>query len=151
MSEHVITFEAYEKLKEELNFLSTTNRKEIAERIQKAKDLGDLSENAEYSQAKEDQAFNDGRIAEIQNILKNATIADSAKAGKVGLGSIVKVKVLNKEKELQIVSFNESDPLSGKISNESPIGQALLNKKKGDMIEVNTPSGKIAYEILGIK
>ncbi|PLX27930.1 transcription elongation factor GreA [Candidatus Parcubacteria bacterium] len=151
MTEQIITQEGYDKLKEELEFLKTTKRKEIAQRIQTAKDMGDLSENAEYSEAKDAQAFNEGRIAEITHSLKNLTIVKNGESkGSVGMGSKIKVKANDKEKEFVIVSFNEADPLTGKISNESPLGQAFLNKEKGTKVSVETPRGTVEYEILEI-
>lgn len=148
---HIITKEAYEKLKEEIKELETTKRREIAERIQKAKDLGDLSENAEYSEAKEAQAFNEGRILELKALVKDVTVAKAQKGGGVGLGSKVKVRIGGKkEKVFTIVSFNEADPLEGKISNESPIGAALIGGKEGDRVAAETPKGEAEYEILAI-
>ncbi|NCD00601.1 transcription elongation factor GreA [bacterium] len=152
MAEQLITQEGYDKLKSEVDYLSTTKRREIADRIEKAKELGDLSENAEYSEAKDAQALNDARIIEISNILKNVTIVESSGSSKeIAMGSVVTVKAGNKEKVFTIVSFNEADPLEGKISNESPLGTALLNKKKGDEVKVETPRGEIKYKIIKIK
>lgn len=152
MSEQIITQEGYNKLKEELDFLSTVKRKEIAERIERAKELGDLSENAEYSEAKDAQALNEGRILELADILKNVVVVDSIgnKKGEVDMGSKVKVQVNGKEKEYEIVSFNEADPLNGKISNESPLGMAFLGKKKGDELKVETPKGQVTYKIISV-
>ncbi|HNV12600.1 MAG TPA: transcription elongation factor GreA [bacterium] len=153
MENQIITQEGYNKLKEELDLLSTTRRKEIAERIERAKELGDLSENAEYSEAKDAQALNEGRILELTNILKNVTVVESIKSsgGKIDMGSHIKVSCDKKEKEFIIVSFNEADPLNGKISNESPIGMAFLGKKKGDEVVVETPRGEFKYKILDVK
>lgn len=153
MENQIITQEGYNKLKEELDLLSTTRRKEIAERIERAKELGDLSENAEYSEAKDAQALNEGRILELTNILKNVTVVESIKSsgGKIDMGSHIKVSCDKKEKEFIIVSFNEADPLNGKISNESPIGMAFLGKKKGDEVVVETPKGEFKYKILDVK
>ncbi len=149
---HIITQEAYDKLKNELKNLTTAKRREIADRIQKAKDLGDLSENAEYTEAKDAQAFNEGRILELQSLLKDVTVSSGGAGNKINLGSRIKVKVNGKkEKEYEIVSFNEADPITGKISNESPIGSSLLDKKKGDTVIIETPKGKIEYEIISIK
>lgn len=148
--EHIITKESFEKLKDELNILETEKRRKIADRIQRAKEMGDLSENAEYSEAKDAQAFNEGRITELRNIIKNAEVVETSKSGKVSLGSNVKVKFSGKEREYTIVSFNEADPLNNKISNESPIGSALLNKKKGDRVVVQLPKGDTEYEILNV-
>lgn len=154
MPEQIISQEGYNKLKEELEQLSHVKRREIADRIEKAKELGDLSENAEYHEAKDAQAFNEGRILEIQNMLKNVTIVNEngGADGKVAMGSSVKArnKDTGKEKEFTIVSFNEADPSEGKISNESPLGTAFINKKKGDEVTVETPKGQVAYKILNV-
>lgn len=153
MNDQIITREGYNKLKEELDLLSTVRRKEIAERIERAKELGDLSENAEYSEAKDAQALNEGRILELSAILKNVTVVDSVVdgKGKIDMGSKVKVLVSGKEKEYELVSFNEADPLSGKISNESPLGMAFLGKKKGDEVIAETPRGEVKYKIIDFK
>lgn len=148
MSQQLITQEGYNKLKEELNKRIVQKRIEIAGRIESAKELGDLSENAEYQEAKDEQAFNEGRIMEIQNILKNVVIVENGGSkNEVAMGSRVVVESGVGEKEYTIVSFNESDPLEGKISNESPLGLAFLGKKKGDKVIVNTPKGEIEYKI----
>lgn len=153
MNEQIMTQEGYNKLKEELTFLSNVRRKEIAERIERAKELGDLSENAEYSEAKDAQALNEGRILELSAILKNVTVVEGVSHGKgeVDMGSLVKVSTGSSEREYTIVSFNEADPLSGKISNESPLGMAFLGKKKGDDVVVHTPKGDVKYKILEVK
>lgn len=152
MADQIISQEGYDKLKKELEFLTQEKRKEIADRIQKAKDMGDLSENAEYSEAKDAQAFNEGRIAEITQMLKNLTVVENGNSKtEVGMGSKVAVKCNDKEKIFTIVSFNEADPIEGKISNESPIGKAFTGAKKGDKIEVETPKGVMLYEILNIE
>ena len=150
--DQIITPEGYEKLKNELELLTNVKRKEIADRIQKAKDMGDLSENAEYSEAKDAQAFNEGRIAELLSMLKNLTIVESgSQDGTVSMGSQVTAKSAAGEKIYTIVSFNEADPLSGKISNESPIGKAFLGKRKGDSVSVTTPRGTVDYQITKIE
>ena len=152
MNEQIISQEGYDKLTDELNFLTTVRRKEIAERIERAKELGDLSENAEYSEAKDAQALNEGRVLELTNTLKNVTVVQGdTKHDHVMMGSIVTVKVDNKEKKYTIVSFNEADPLNGKISNESPIGVAFISKRKGDSFEVETPRGIMNYKIINIE
>jgi len=152
MNEQIISPEGYNKLKEELELLSVVRRKEIAERIERAKELGDLSENAEYSEAKDAQALNEGRILELTNTLKNVTIVENTGShDAVVMGAKVTVKSDNKEKQYTIVSFNEADPLAGKISNESPLGVAFLNKKKGDQVEVETPRGLVKYKIIAIE
>lgn len=145
--EQIISEEGYNKLQEELNILTTAKRREIADRIEKAKELGDLSENAEYSEAKEAQAFNEGRIAEITSLLKNITVVKEHAKNEIGMGSKITVESHGKEKEFIIVSFNEADPLAGKVSNESPMGLAFLNKKIGDTVTVHTPKGDIKYKI----
>ncbi len=149
-SSQLITKEGFEKLKQELDYLRNTRRHEIADRIERAKELGDLSENAEYSEAKDEQAFNEGRIAEIEDMLKKLTVVEGQRGSTIDLGSRVKVECKEKEKEFIIVSFNEVDPENNKISNESPIGEALLGKKVGDEAVVNLPSGEVKYKILEV-
>ena len=147
----IISREGYEKLKKELDFLTNVKRREIADRIQKAKDMGDLSENAEYSEAKDAQAFNDGRIAELLSMLKNLTVVDvETNQNEVGMGSSVTVEVEGKHKTYKIVSFNEADPMEEKISNESPLGRAFLNRKIGETVVVSTPKGEKSYKIVKI-
>jgi transcription elongation factor GreA len=151
MSDQIITQEGYNKLQDELIHLSTIKRRAIAERIEKAKDLGDLSENAEYSEAKDAQALNEGRVLELTNILKNVTVVDGGGGhDEVAMGSEVTVKIDGKEKKYTIVSFNEADPLNGKISNESPLGLSFLGKKKGVSVNVETPKGVVEYKIIKI-
>jgi len=152
MSNQIITKEGYEKMKKEIEYLSTVKRREIADRIQKAKDMGDLSENAEYHEAKDAQAYNEGRIMELKATLKNLTVVENGGGGnEVGMGSAITVESQGKKKEYVIVSFNEADPSSGKISNESPLGKAFLGKKKGDKVVVKTPKGEKEYKILDIR
>lgn len=147
MSDQIISQEGYDKLKEDLEYLKTTKRREIANRIQRAKEMGDLSENAEYSEAKDAQAFNEGRVAEITQMLKIVTVVEGGKSGKIGMGSVVTVKSNGKQKIFTIVSFNEADPLEGKISNESPIGSALIGKEKGDKVVIELPKGQTEFKI----
>ncbi len=151
MTDQIISPEGYNKLKEELENLSTVKRREIAERIEAAKELGDLSENAEYADAKEAQAFNEGRIGEIFNLLKNLKVVESKGSGAVGMGSKITVVSDGRERQFEIVSFNEADPLVGKISNESPIGEAFLNRQAGEKVKVVTPKGEVEYKILKIE
>jgi transcription elongation factor GreA len=154
-----ITKKGLEKLKAELNDLIHDKRTEIAERISQAKELGDLSENAEYAAARNDQAFNEGRIIELESILKNAIIIEEQKGKNdvVNVGSTIKIKEHHPEsdgpkiKEYFIVGSHEADPFSGKISNESPIGKALLGAKKGETVEITLPKGVIKCEIVEIK
>lgn len=139
------------KLQAELKDLKTVKRRELANRIEVAKSLGDLSENAEYHEAKDALGFVEGRILEIEDLLKNAVIVEQeAGAINVRVGTTVTVSVNGKEKVFTIVGSNEADPLVGKISNESPIGQSLLGAKAGDQVEVQTPSGTTVYEVLRI-
>ncbi|MFA5966914.1 MAG: transcription elongation factor GreA [Patescibacteria group bacterium] len=140
-----------EELKVELEKL-LGERKDITERIKEARELGDLSENAEYTEAKNKQSFVEGRIAEIETILKVAKVIDeNNKAnGRVSLGSHVKVKVAGDLREYNITGSNEASPILGKISNESPIGQALMGHKKGDVVEIATPDGVKKCEIIEI-
>jgi len=152
MNEQIISQEGYDKLQAELTLLTTVRRKEIAERIERAKELGDLSENAEYSEAKDAQAMNEGRILELTNTLKNVTIVQrNSASNEVAMGSRVTVKVNGNEKEYLIVSFNEADPINGKISNESPLGVAFLHHQKGDEVIVETPKGKVNYKIIKVE
>jgi transcription elongation factor GreA len=156
MPDQIISQEGYNKLKEELDLLVNIKRREIADRIEKAKELGDLSENAEYHEAKDAQAFNDGRIIELSTLLKNLTVVESDGrgngSGKVAMGSNITVKNMKsgEEKKYSIVSFNEAAPGEGKISNESPLGTAFLGRKKGDEVEVTTPKGELKYKIINI-
>lgn len=149
MNEQIISQEGYEKLQKEYDYLSSVKRMEIADRIQKAKEQGDLSENAEYSEAKDAQAFNEGRIAELAAMLKNLTVVENGGNGEVvAMGSSVSVKSKNgQEKNFVIVSFNEADPAEGKISNESPLGRAFVGRRKGDVVMVETPKGTMEYTI----
>lgn len=152
MSDQIISKEGYEKIKKELEYLTNVKRREIADRIQRAKDQGDLSENAEYSEAKDEQAFNEGRIAELSVMFKNLTVVEeNGKSDIIGMGSKVTVATASEKKDYSIVSFNEADPLSGKISNESPLGRALIGKKKGEIVTVATPKGEMKYKILKVE
>ncbi len=143
--------EGIESLEKELQELKTKKRQEIAKRLQEAKDLGDLSENAEYFEAKEAQSFNENRISELQGLLKNAvTIEASSKEDNVGMGSTVEVKSANGAEIFRIVGSAEANPQEGKISNESPLGRAFLGRKIGEEIEINTPGGINKYKIIKI-
>lgn len=153
MQEFLLTQEALEKLKEELE-VHKIKRREITIRIQKAKEFGDLSENAEYSEAKEAQALNEAEISNLENKIKNAVIvskpSQSTRNKIVQIGSSIKVKVGNLEKELYIVSPNQVDPAHGKISHESPLGKALIDNCKGETVHVETVNGVVHYKILEI-
>jgi len=145
------TPQGLDKLKEELEKLKE-NRKVLAEKIAEAKELGDLSENAEYHAAKEEQGMNESRIIEIENILKQAIVVEKDKKSDQGqVGSKVVLKNdKGVETEFEIVGSNEVDPANGKISNESPFGQAMLGKKIGDTVNISTPRGEVVYTILKI-
>lgn len=152
MGEQFITPEGLEKLKQELNELRTVKRPELIQRIQDAKELGDLSENADYQSAKEEQSFIEGKIMDLEDLVKNAVIVKRAKSnGKVGIGSEVKIKSGSAEFQYIITGSNESDPLSGKISNESPLGQAIMDRSAGDEFLITTPNGEMRYKILEVK
>jgi transcription elongation factor GreA len=143
--------EGLEKLKEELKYRVEFLRPEIAKRIKEAKELGDLSENAEYDSAKEAQSSNEGRIEEIKNILEKAVIIKSSNSDVVSVGSSVKVESKKGIQNFIIVGAVESNPSEGFISNESPLGAAFLGRKKGEKVEVKTPKGIVEYKILDIK
>ena len=128
---------------------AVARRSEIAEAIRTARELGDLAENAEYQSARADQERNDNRIAEIDNIINNVEIIKKTNGGKVQLGSVVTLKN-GKTKEFQVVGTVEADPLNGKISDESPIGKALIGKKVGDEVEIKTPAETMTYKITAI-
>jgi len=152
-SKKYITKEGLEKLKGKLEEL-ITKRQEIANRIEEVKEMGDLSENAEYTEAKEEQGFTEGIILKLEDLINNAVIIDNQDKKMrtvVEVGSHVKVKVNDKEKEYSIVGASETDPLNGNISNDSPLGQALIGKKVGEVVDADAPRGKIRYTILEIK
>jgi transcription elongation factor GreA len=152
--QYVMTYEGVKKLETELDYLKTVKRKEITEKIKVALGYGDLSENSEYDEAKNDQAFTEGRILQLENMLKNAVVVDEADLPNdiVAVGAKVKVKdyEFDEEVEYLIVGSAEADPMNFKISNESPVGSALIGKKVGEIIEVMVPDGVNKFEILGI-
>lgn len=146
-----ITEEGLERLKEELEYLKNTKRKEVAERIASAKELGDLSENAEYSEAKDEQSFIENRVAELESIVRSVKIIKKNKrVTSVQVGSNIEVETNGKTLKYSIVGSNEADPLNGKISNESPLGKAFLGRKLADEVEAVVPKGKIKFKILKI-
>ncbi|MDR1559807.1 MAG: transcription elongation factor GreA [Clostridiales bacterium] len=151
----VLTYAGLKSLEEELQGLRTVRRKDVAEKIKEARGQGDLSENAEYDAAKEEQAEIEARIAIIEKMLRNAELIDEddLNADMVGVGSTVKLldEEFNEELSYTIVGSLEADPFGGKISNESPLGQALLQKHAGDEIVVEAPDGMIHYKILAIQ
>ena len=142
-----------EELQKELEILRTTRRKEIAEALEYAKSLGDLSENAEYHQAREDQATCEDRIAEVETIIKDAVIVEHSNTGLANIGSTVDLENLEDKKtySYEIVGVEESDPAAGKISNESPLGSAVIGLAKGDSVSISTPSGDKKYKIKSVK
>jgi transcription elongation factor GreA len=144
-----ITDEGKAELEAELAELKS-RRGAIADKIAEARDFGDLSENAEYDSAREEQGLVESRIAEIEDILLNAEIIKASGKTKVALGSKVELKTGKKTVTYSIVGPVEADPLEGKISNESPIGEALMGKKVGDTVSIATPKGEISYEIVKI-
>lgn len=146
--------EGFNRIQEELENLVTVKRKEVAEKLKEARSYGDLSENAEYDEAKNEQGMLEAQIADLEVILANAIIVDddSVNLDEVGIGSLVKLKDfdLNEIVEYQIVGFTESDVEAGKISDESPIGRACLKKRVGDVFEVEVPIGTLKFEVLDI-
>lgn len=142
------------KLEEELEELKTIKRKEIADKIKVARGFGDLSENAEYDEAKNEQASIEERIAKIENMLVNAVTIDESEitTDKVSVGSKIIIRDLEDDEDLEylIVGSAEADPLEGKISNESPVGRAAIGKRKGDILQVETPAGVVEYRIVKI-
>lgn len=153
----LVTKEGLEKLKEELNYLQEVKRKEVAQRLKEAISYGDLSENAEYEEAKNEQAFVEGRILELEEKIKYAKIIDekAKNAAIVQLGSRVVILNLTRKseekEEYTIVGSTEADPVNHKISNVSPVGKALLDRKIGDVVKVVAPAGMTEYEILKVK
>ena len=146
-----LTRSGLKSLQEEHDSLVNIRRKEVAEKLRKARELGDVPENAAYDAARDEQAFIEGRVAELEDILKRVEVVKNAGAGKVAIGSTVQVHLDGDKQEFKIVGAHEADPTDGKISHESPLGQSLLGKKIGDKIEVEAPVGKLTYCILKIK
>lgn len=144
-----ITAEGKKELEKELEGLKS-RRGEVAEKISNARDFGDLSENAEYDAAREEQGLLETRIAEIEDIITNADIIKANKGGKIGLGSKVEIEAKGKKSVYTVVGPVEADPLEGRISNESPIGMALYGKTVGDEATISTPKGDITYTITSV-
>lgn len=146
--------EGFHKLQEELEYLVTIRRKEVADKLKEARSYGDLSENAEYDEAKNEQGMLEAQIADLETVIANAIIVDddSLSLDEVGIGSYVKLKDFDMDEimEIQIVGSTESDPDNNKISDESPIGKACLKKKVGDVFEVEAPIGTLKFEVLDI-
>lgn len=150
----LLTDEGLRNLEQELETLKTIKRKEIAEKIKVALSFGDLSENSEYDEAKNDQAMTEARIADIESMLKNVKIIDEDELTTevIHVGSKVKVNdaEFDEECQYQIVGSSEADPTNGRISDESPVGKGLLGHKVGDRVEIETPAGTMVYEVLAI-
>lgn len=152
--ENFYTKEGFERLKEELEYLENVRRKQVAARIKDAIAQGDLSENAEYAEAKEEQSFIEGKINELKSKIKHAKIIEkkTTKGGEVVLGAtLIAVNADGEEKEYTIVGSGEADPMNGLLSNESPIGKSFLGKKKGEKVEVQTPGGTQVFSIKEVK
>ena len=154
--EYKLTRERLKALEEELNYLKTTREKEVAEQIKEARSFGDLSENSEYDEAKNEQAKLYGRIAEIENILTYAVVidetTDAAAEDRVGLGCTVKVRDIEFDETdvFAIVGSQEANPMEKRISDDSPFGKAMLGRRIGDIVEVEAPVGVIKFEILDV-
>ena len=146
------TQEGFEKLKQEYDFRTKEERERIKVAIAEARSFGDLSENAEYDEARNEQAKNEARIKELDELIQHAVVVDDSlqDAKTVGLGSTVKVERNGAEVEYKIVGSNEADPFDNKISDVSPVGKALIGAKKGDMVQVDVPSGTISLKVLDV-
>ena len=154
VKETLLTAEGLKKLEEELMYYKSVRRIEVSERIKTAIEYGDSSENSEYDDAKNEQAFIEGHIVELENKINTAKIIDeSVKGDVVSVGSKVTVldTMYNDELEYVIVGSSEADPFNNRISNESPVGKAILGKRKGDEVEVSTPDGPVTFKVLAIQ
>jgi transcription elongation factor GreA len=151
----LLTREGFEKLQEEFRYLTEVRRREVADRIRQAREFGDISENSEYDDAKNEQYLLERRISEVQRRLRNSKIVDpaGAESGSVDLGTRVTLRVVGKDEErtFEIVGANESDPGSGKLSHASPVGRAVLKRRVGEKVTVSTPRGATEYEIVNIE
>ena len=152
VKKNLLTYEGLQKLEDELHDLKVVKRKEVAEKLKEARAQGDLSENAEYDAAKDEQRDVEARIEDIEAILKNAEVVleDEVDVSKIGVGSKIKIldKELKEEMDFKIVGSAEANSLKGRISNESPVGRALIGAKKGDTIKVETQVGVLKYKVL---
>ena len=155
MKEVILTPEGYEKLKHEIEYLSTEKRREVAERIRVAREFGDITENSEYDDAKNDQALLEHRIATLEERLKAARVIEAGEvsADEVSIGSHVTLKDVdaNETIEYHIVGSAEANPAEHKLSNESPVGKAIIGRKKGETVEVAAPRGALKFQIVDIK
>jgi transcription elongation factor GreA len=151
----ILTPEGYEKLKQEIEYLSNDKRREVADRIRVAREFGDIAENAEYDDAKNEQALLESRIALLEERLLNARVvtADEVSADVVSIGTKVKLRDMDAGKTVEyfIVGSAEANPAEHKLSNESPVGKAILGRKKGEVVEVAAPRGSLKFKILGIE
>ena len=154
-NQELLTQEGLEKLQEEFRYLTENRRREVADRIRQAREFGDISENSEYDDAKNEQYLLERRISEVQRRLRNAKVVDpgGVETGAVDLGTRVTLRVVGKEEErtFQIVGANESDPGSGKLSHSSPVGRAVLKRRVGEKVTVATPRGATEYEIVNVE
>lgn len=146
-----LSAEGLEKLKQEYEDRKKRVRNEISEKISAAKELGDLSENFEYQEAKDAQGLNEMRLVELEGMIKDYSLVEQQTGGTIGLGSRFVTEANGTTRTFEIVGSNEADPLKGKISNESPIGMAFIGHNEGEMIEVNVPSGTMKYKILKVE
>ena len=155
MKDVILTKEGYEKLKKEIEYLSTEKRREVADRIRVAREFGDIAENSEYDDAKNEQALVEHRIALLEERLLSARVIEKKDIAKdvVSVGSTVKLRDMgaNKTFEYRIVGSAEANPAEQKLSNESPVGKAIMGKKKGETVEVSAPRGSMKFKILEIK
>lgn len=155
MKEVILTPEGHEKLKHEIEYLSSHKRREVAERIRVAREFGDISENAEYDDAKNEQAMLEHKIAQLEDRLLSARVIDAGDVDTsvVSIGATVRLKDMdaNETVEYQIVGSAEANPSEQKLSNESPVGRAIIGKKKGEVVEVAAPRGSLKFKILDIK
>lgn len=152
--EVIMTPEGLQKLEQELEYLKSVRRHEVAERIKQAREFGDISENSEYEDAKNEQAFIEGRILTLENLLRNARLIDEANIDnfEVSVGSTVQVRDLGTGEDItySIVGPTETNPLERRISNQSPVGRALLGHRVGDIVDVKVPAGTLHYQIVNI-
>ena len=155
MKEVILTREGYEKLKQEIDLLSTEKRREVADRIRVAREFGDISENAEYDDAKNEQAMLEHKIAQLEERLSNARVIQKRDVdlSVVSVGAKVRLRDVDAKEtvEYTIVGSAEANPAELKLSNESPVGKAIIGKKKGETVEVSAPRGSLKYKILDIK
>jgi transcription elongation factor GreA len=155
VKEVILTPEGFEKLKDEIQYLSNDRRREVAERIRVAREFGDIAENAEYDTAKTEQGYLEARIALLEERLANSRVVTKKeiKSGEVSIGTKVRLRDVgaNKTIEYHIVGSAEADPAENKLSNESPVGKAIMGRKKGDTVEVAAPRGKLKFKIMDIK